>query len=460
MREKQILYKRLAEAEKNPFFLHPHQHPVFPFLPFPTNTKCTLSSVAPSPPTFYSLLQQQHSPSKGPLTPFPTPTPGSVSSANSSATTTTTQASSTNVTGTIGTSSTPPRPAYPSQFYPSFVKYPFSPPTPSSLGTLGLLSPWTPSNAAQIAGGQTTTDVQHSNPTPSSSSSALATSTPREASTRGTGSENGSTCANPGVTSGYQLPPPHTAGTSTPAVWQMAPTFPQPTTSTSAAPPSLPHLMSPRSGFASIQSPLSYFHPSPLSPMMFIHSPYASSVSSCPSVSSSSGCSSDGGNTSAPRKRRYAPSEYYVGPIRPLSEKIADEDNQSEGANNSGRNTPTDSSSDDSGTVVMATEVGMTHNLMHSSNQVNASVVAPSEVGMQYGTAMNDAVLRRPSQQGGAHGRQVQSPYPFSVESLSCSQPSSVGSNSHVSLISIYIYFHKVCVHNAVHVFDSTDYIP
>lgn len=447
MREKQILYKRLAEAEKSPFFLHPHQHPVFPFLPFPTNTKCTLSSMAPSP-TFYSLLQQQNSPSKGPLTPFPTPTPGSVSSANSNATTTITQTSSTNIAGTIGTSSTPPRPAYPSQFYPSFGKYPFSPPTPSSLGTLGLLSPWTPNNAAQIAGGQTTTDVQHTNPAPSSSSNALATSTPREGSTRGSRNESGSTCTNPSVTSGYQLPQPRTTSTSNPTVWQMAPSFHQPTTSTSTAPPSLPHLMSPRSGFASIQSPLSYFHPSPLSPMMFIHSPYASSVSSCPSVSSSSGCSSDGGNTTAPRKKRYAPSEYYVGPIRPLSEKIADEDNQSEGASNSGRNTPTDSSSDDSGTVVMATEVGMTHNLMHNSNQVNgASVVAPPDVGMQYGgTTMNDVVLPRPTQQGRPHSRRVQSPYPFSVESLSCSQPSSVGSNSHVSLKRIRLfYLQSVC---------------
>ena len=51
MREKQILYKRLAEAEKSPFFLHPHQHPVFPFLHFPTNTKCNLSSVTPTPNT-------------------------------------------------------------------------------------------------------------------------------------------------------------------------------------------------------------------------------------------------------------------------------------------------------------------------------------------------------------------------------------------------------------------------
>ena len=93
--------------------------------------------------------------------------------------------------------------------------------------------------------------------------------------------------------------------------------------STSAAPP-----------FASIQSP-----PSPLSPTMFIQSPYASSVSSCPSISSSSGYSSENTSTS----KRYAPSEYYIGPIKPLSEKIADEDKQREAACDSGRNTPTDS---------------------------------------------------------------------------------------------------------------------
>ena len=159
MKEKHILYKRLAEAaEKSPFLL---QDPVVPFLPFPTSSSCTLSSMAPSP-TFYSPLQQPNSPSKGPLTPFPTP-PGSVSSTVSIATTTITPTSSTNKAGTIGASSAPPRPAYPSQFYPSLGKYPFSPPTQSTLGTLRLL---TPNSAAQVAGGQTTTDVQHTNPAP------------------------------------------------------------------------------------------------------------------------------------------------------------------------------------------------------------------------------------------------------------------------------------------------------
>jgi hypothetical protein len=78
--------------------------------------------------------------------------------------------------------------------------------------------------------------------------------------------------------------------------------------------------------------------------MMLIQSPYASSISSCPSVSSSSGCSSDGGAsfTTGLQLKNYAPSEYHVGPRRPLSEKLTEEDIVSEGANSSGRNTPVD----------------------------------------------------------------------------------------------------------------------
>lgn len=95
-----------------------------------------------------------------------------------------------------------------------------------------------------------------------------------------------------------------------------------------------------------VQSPMGYFHhPSPLSPMMLLNSPYASSL---PSTSSSSGCSSVSDNSGPPgsvssQNQSYAPSEYHVGPRRPLGVKIAEEfDNQSEGASNSGRNTPID----------------------------------------------------------------------------------------------------------------------
>ena len=431
MREKQILYKRLAEAEKSPFFLHPHQHPVFPFLHFPTNTKCNLSSVTPSPPFYPLLQQQQHSPPKGPLTPFPTPESASSTGSNPA----TTPAPNTNI------SATPPRPSYPSQFYPSFVKYPFSPQTPSNLGSFGLLSPWTPNSMAttnQTATTQAINSTQHLNSAPTSSSTSArgATSTPRAGSTSNSGIGNASTS----MASSHQPLLYHTA--STPAVWQTIPTTSSSSSSSSSSTTALPHLMSPHSGFTSVQSPLSYFHPSPLSPMMYLQSPYASSVSSCPSISSSSGCSSDGGNATTSQTKQYAPSEYYVGPMRPLSEKIADEDNQSEGATNSGRNTPIDISSDDSGTV-MSTDMGVAQNLIVESTTVNSSASAvPLGAGVHYGSNLNDSMMRRPSQQGRSRGRHVRSPYPFSAESLSSSQPSSVGSNSHVSHSSMVLLAH------------------
>ena len=418
MREKQILYKRLAEAEKSPFFLHPHQHPVFPFLHLPANTKCNLSSVTPSP-SFYPLLQQQqHSPPKGPLTPFPTPESASSTGSNI----VTTPAPNTNI------SATPPRPSYPSQFYPSFVKYPFSPQTPSNLGSFGLLSPWTPNSMAantQITSAPTINSTQHLSSAPTSSTSARVISTPRA------GSASNSATASTSMTSSHQ--PLYT--TSTPTVWQPLPTTSSSSSSTSSSSTALPHLMSPHSGFTSVHSPLSYFHPSPLSPMMYLQSPYASSVSSCPSISSSSGCSSDGGNATTSQAKQYAPSEYYVGPMRPLSEKIAEEDNQSEGATTSGRNTPNDISSDDSG-AIMSADVGVAQNLIVDSTTTNSSTsaVTPLGAGVHYGSNLNDVMMRRPLQQGRSRGRRVQSPYPFSVESLSGSQPSSVGSNSHVSL--------------------------
>ena len=429
MREKQILYKRLAEAEKNPFFLHPHQHPVFPFLHFPTNTKCNLSSVTPSPPFYPLLQQQQHSPPKGPLTPFPTPESASSTRSSNPATT---PAPNTNI------SATPPRPSYPSQFYPSFVKYPFSPQTPSNLGSFGLLSPWTPNSVAattQTASTQAINSTQHLNSAPTSSTSVRGvTSTPREGSS---GIGNASTS----MASSHQPLLYHTAA-STPTVWQTIPTTSSSSSSSSSSTTALPHLMSPH--FTSVQSPLSYFHPSPLSPMMYLQSPYASSVSSCPSISSSSGCSSDGGNATTSQTKQYAPSEYYVGPMRPLSEKIADEDNQSEGATNSGRNTPNDISSDDSGTV-MSTDMGVAQNLIVDSTTANSSMsaVTPLGAGVHFGSNLSDAMMRRPSQQGRSHGRHVRSPYPFSAESLSSSQPSSVGSNSHVSQSSI-VYLHTL----------------
>lgn len=340
MREKAILYRRLAEAEKNPFL-----PTIFPFLPF--NTAGKFSTVPP----LYTLLQQQQQSPPRPPSSVPSPynlpgglttavnvtpvvgQPGSVVNSNLGITGLPTPGGS-----SVGSVSTPPRPSYPSQFYPaSLMKYPFSPPTPSSLSGLSLLSPF---NASSINNGEVQARVSGASGAAvavGGDRKALASSTPKESARTAT-KEKGShdqkeakskTQKNSGI-------PPATHVVA--ATWQ-------PTGALSS----------------SVQSPLSYFHPSPLSPMMFIHSPYPNSVSSCLSVSSSSGCSSaseatanaandgSGGEVTVEsvdsngHLKKYAPSEYHVGPHRPWSEKVVDElDNQSEGADNSGRNTPID----------------------------------------------------------------------------------------------------------------------
>ena len=327
MREKAILYRRLAEAEKNPFL-----QTIFPFLPFNT----AAGKFSPVPP-LYTLLQQQ----SPPRPPSSVPSPYNLSGGLGTAVNVTPVAgqpgsvvnSSLGITGlptpggsSVGSVSTPPRPSYPSQFYP-LMKYPFSPPTPSSLSGLSLLSPF---NANSVNG-----EVQVSaSGTGGAAANAkiLASSTPKESSAADRGNDQkepkSKTQKNSGIPSATHV----VNGT-----WQ-----------------------TPGAISGSVQSPLSYFQPSPLSPMMFIHSPYPNSVSSCVSVSSSSGCSSssettanaamDGSDTaendsnrvSTTHSRRYAPSEYHVGPHRPWSEKVVDEDDQSEGADNSGRNTPVD----------------------------------------------------------------------------------------------------------------------
>ena len=83
-------------------------------------------------------------------------------------------------------------------------------------------------------------------------------------------------------------------------------------------------------------------------------STYPGSVSSCPSVSSSSGCSSASesqdlhmGPSSQAAKHSYALSEYHVGPHKFINEK--DLDNQSEEATTSGRNTPIDPTAEEDG---------------------------------------------------------------------------------------------------------------
>ena len=337
MREKAILYRRLAEAEKNPFL-----PTIFPFLPFNTAVG-KISSVPP----LYTLLQQQ-SPPRPPSSSVPSPY--SLSGGLGTAVNVTPVAgqpgsvvnSSLGITGlptpggsSVGSVSTPPRASYPSPFYPALVKYPFSPPTPSSLsGISSLFSPFNANGEAQVntsstggaaAGGGNTAKI-------------LASSTPKEsgaAAEKGNGQKESKskTQKNCGIPSAAHV----VNGT-----WQ-----------------------TPGAISGSVQSPLSYIHPSPVSPMMFIPSPAylgPNSVSSNISVSSSSGCSSSSETTAnaamdgsdagpaeydslrAPtsQRKRYAPSEYHVGPHRPFREKVVEEDDQSEGADNSGRNSPVD----------------------------------------------------------------------------------------------------------------------
>ena len=377
MREKQALYKAVAEAEKSPFFLHPHQQPIFhPFFPLNTVTTAAKCNFAPMG-SMYSLLP---SPPKPP-TPFQgslaTPATGSCNRS----TTNTTQPLGLGLTSSVNIAS-PQRP-YPSPLYPAFMKYPFSPPTPNNMG---LLSPWNQNNGVVTIGGLATGVATSSSPV-------MATSTPKDSNSDRSSisqQQDQSKSRNSSTTSALHTP-------------------------SQVAPSSIQHLMSPHS----IQSSLSYFHhPSPLSPMMFIHSPYASSVSSCPSVSSSSGCSSEGGLS---QSKRYAPSEYHVGLRQPLSEKYADEDQQSEGASNSGRNTPIENRGEESGNLMMPSTVGIGQNPLASATSapytpLSSSMLAQSSV-MTVGPPPTDMV-----------GRQGM---PFSVESFH-SQPASVTSNTQV----------------------------
>ena len=334
--QKQMLYKRVAEAEKSPFFLHPHQvTSIYPFLSFSPSVAGTTTSTSPGnagkfSPGIYPLVQQSPpglgltvlNPGSSVLTP-----PSSVSASA----TLTTQANSTTTNvisssqpisvggmASLTTPATPPRAPYSTQFYGPFVKCPMSPPTPSGIATLSVLSPWNIAAMSQIG-----------IPSPPTNSSSIKTTSSAAGATKRS-SENSTSTVQPSSSvsssSGAWNPPSaQGAGATTASI------LPQ-------------HVLSPRPGFTSIQSPLSYLHASPLSPMMLIQSPYASSVSSCPSVSSSSGCSSDGGSsfTAGLQLKNYAPSEYHVGPRRPLSEKLTEEDSVSEGANSSGRNTPVD----------------------------------------------------------------------------------------------------------------------
>lgn len=355
MREKQILYRRLAEAEKTPFYLTPHQG-ILPFLPFN-------GSISP----IYSLFHsQQSSPPQVPTSSSSRLTCGSkATSVTGNVNTSTTNLSSASsssqtsgydsTTNSLGITGLPTpggssasTPSFPMQFYPAtLMKYPFSPPTPCSLG----LSPWNANNEST----EGTDSTESSGGAVDGSRGGVK---PHDISTRQTNQKNENTISSDSSTvdvsasnerastNGEQTRSSPKSSNNIPIApytWQ-APNGLQNST----------HIMSPHSNFMSAQSPLSCLHPSPLSPMMFIHSPYTSSVSSCLSVSSSSGCSSasegacTSSNGSQVQNTSYAPSEYHVGPRRPLCERLAEEiDNQSEGAINSGRNTPIDVSSED-----------------------------------------------------------------------------------------------------------------
>ncbi len=284
LRDKQNLYKRVLE-EKNPVYM-------FPFLPL---SATGFSPVSP----MYSFLQQQQANAAmtalgtSPLS-IPSPRDTALGSANSAT-------SALNISGlptpsgsSVG-SVTPPRSTQ--MLTANFLKYPFSPPTPSSLSSLSMMSPWSNNGNAP----DSNKPSAHGSPKPSE---------PRSSQKK-------------------TLPVPSVASASS----------------------LLGVLSSNQSCFLPGQSPLNYLqHPSPVSPMMYLNSPYMCSIpsvnSSIPSVSSSSGCSSssDGAPGSVSSiNNSYAPSEYHVGPRRPLIEKIAVElDNQTESPSNSGRNTPID----------------------------------------------------------------------------------------------------------------------
>ena len=259
MREKAILYRRLAEAEKNPFL-----QTIFPFLPF----NAAAGKFSPVPP-LYTLLQQQ----SPPRPPSSVPSPYNISSGLGTAVNVTPVAgqpgsivnSSLGITGlptpggsSVGSVSTPPRASYPSQFYP-LMKYPFSPPTPSSLSGLSLLSPF---NANSVNGeAQVNTSTTGGAAAGGNTAKVLASSTPKENSAVDKKSGQKDSRSKTQKSSGI----PSAGHVVVNGTWQ-----------------------TPGAISGSVQSPLSYFQPSPMSPMMFIHSPYPNSVSSCLSVSSSS----------------------------------------------------------------------------------------------------------------------------------------------------------------------------
>lgn len=376
-----MLYKRLAEEKRTPFYLTP-----FPILPLGNKFS----------PSIYSLLQQQQqvgtqafpsnfnlgSPSAsvdlshvklasnltGSSSAFLANSPGSNSSL---------VGNTAGISGlpTPGGSSvgTPPRSMFPSQLYPtSLLRFPFSPPTPSSLG---LPSPWSygsrsvsvsssvatpgPRSNESLGDGSGVLQCQKAGSASNDESNAkvLTSSTPKE-NVAGSSPKKQSSGGNADVQS---RSPPNTdklqgAGLMagiTPGSWLInAP-------GSSPAIQRQPHLLKPYTGLGSIQSPLGSIQ-SPLGIGQAPYSPamqgltYPGSVSSCPSVSSSSGCSSASENQDMAMTKNYILSEYHVGPHRLINEK--DIDSQREEATTSGRNTPIDPTADNNGNSVLPSE--------------------------------------------------------------------------------------------------------
>ena len=409
MKERELLYKKLAEEKHSPYYLT--SQPIFPLLPLNNQFNTTI------PPNLYAILQQQQqqqqSPShlSSPPQVLPSnyimspPVPMDLSrvklgpaNLNTSTTLTTSMSSgSTNslVGSTVGIAGlptpggssvgTPPHPLYPSQLYTtSLLKFPFSPPTPSSFG---LLSPWNMSNksvgnssSAATPGSNEDTQMNSNDPsgmlqclTGSVSSSdgttnLLATSSP----SRNEKSPSSRNISSKDVPSRLPMPGQVQLGSisssNNPQSLLLAGLGSWPATPTGGTVPppanlyqnpTQAHLKSLQAytNFASIRSPLGL---SPYSPSTHLYSPYPGSVSSCPSVSSSSGCSSSSENQDSRvgQSKSCVLSEYHVGPHRMISEK--DVDTQSEGTTNSGRNSPTEFTEDSvSGTILPGKFVSM-----------------------------------------------------------------------------------------------------
>ena len=399
-----MLYKKLAEEKRAPYYLT--SQPVFPLLPLTNQFTTTIT------PNIYSLIQQQQQPQHMSSPPQVLPNnfimspsvpvnlsrvklgPASLNTsttltANSTGSTSSLVGNTAGIAGlpTPGGSSvgTPPNPPYQSQLYPtSLLKFPFSPPTPSSFG---LLSPWNLSNRSLgMNSSATTPGVPLSNEetlanstdpsgmlqclTGSCSSSESTTTSVPATSTPGNdevqlrtspSSRNLSSKEVPSQTLTHgqiQLGSISSSGSPQSVIMGLGS---WPANSVGGAVPSPATLyqntahtqlksLQAYTSLASIRSPLGL---SPYSPANHVYSPYPGSVSSCPSVSSSSGCSSSSENQDNHMgvPKTYVLSEYHVGPHRMISEK--DMDAQSEDTTNSGRNSPTELTAEECGTGII-----------------------------------------------------------------------------------------------------------